>query len=512
MINLSISDLTHIALDLTTSSSNQLRYQRLLALVKQLSGCDACALLEFKRDHFKPLATDGLAKDVIGRRFYIEQHPRLEAIARAGDVVRFPSDSQLPDPYEGLITDQPVELSVHSCIGLPLLIDNHLCGALTLDALDPHAFDQVNIEDLNNISRLASASLHNALLLDKLALLPINNEQSSAVNVAGSQEMIGQSTAMKHLKEKIEVVADSGVNVLITGETGVGKELVALAIHQQSNRADKPLVYLNCAALPESIAESELFGHLKGAFTGAISDRHGKFAMADHSSIFLDEIGELPLGIQAKLLRVLQHGEVQTLGADHCIKVDTRIIAATNKNLREEVAKGNFRADLYHRLSVFPIHVPALRERAEDISLLSGFFIEKCREKLKFRQLIITPSALQKLTHHTWPGNVRELEHCIYRSAILAKSQGANKHVVIDANKLHLEEELLCDTKTAMPIDTSFADSDSISLMAATEQFQRRFIKSALDKHLDNWSQTAKALGLDNGNLHRKAKKLGLKP
>lgn len=514
MINLTISDLTHIALDLTTSSSNKQRYQHLLELVTQLSGCDASALLEFKRDHFKPLALNGLAEDVLGRRFYLEQHPRLEAIARAGDVVRFPCDSKLPDPYEGLIEQQPKELHVHACIGLPLLIDNHLVGALTIDAVDPDAFNCLDDEELRNLSRIATASLHNALLLDKLAILPINHQSSTLKSDDESHEIVGQSKAITQLKNKLEIVADSPVNVLITGETGVGKELVALAVHRLSNRADKQLVYLNCAALPESIAESELFGHVKGAFTGAISDRKGKFELANHSSIFLDEIGELSLGIQAKLLRVLQQGEIQSVGGEHTFKVDCRIIAATNRDLREEVAQGRFRADLYHRLSVFPVHVPALRERAEDIKLLAGYFCEKSRERLKLRQLMISPSALKKLSRYLWPGNVRELEHTIYRAAMLAKAQSEGLHVAITDSEIHLENEAqqpMANPWIAADVNSVEAPFKPQPLIAATEEFQRRFIKSALRRNHENWSHTAQELGVDNGNLHRKAKKLGLK-
>lgn len=514
MIKLTINDLTHIALDLTTSSSNNQRYQRLLSMVRQLSGCDASALLEYKRDHFKPLALDGLAQDVLGRRFYLAQHPRLEAIARAGDVVRFPSDSPMPDPYEGLFDKQPQELKVHACIGLPLLVDNHLFGALTLDALDPSAFDEVNDDDLRNLSRLATASLHNALLLDKLAVVPMTNESNIIKNVADSQEMIGQSPPMVALKHKLEVVADSAVNVLITGETGVGKELVALAVHQLSARADKQLVYLNCAALPESIAESELFGHMKGAFTGAISNRKGKFELANNSSIFLDEIGELSLGIQAKLLRVLQYGEIQAVGGDHTFKVDTRIIAATNRNLREEVSQGRFRADLYHRISVFPVQVPALRERLEDIPLLAGFFGEKCRDKLKLRQLIITANALKKLSSYSWPGNVRELQHTIYRAAIIAKSQSTDAHVSIDSQQLHLEGELEIQQINGLELESVEGvdhKSTEQTLESATKDFQRAFIKKTLADNENNWAKTARVLAIDNGNLHRKAKLLGLK-
>ena len=211
---------------------------------------------------------------------------------------------------------------------------------------------------------------------------------------------------------------------------------------------------------------------------------------------------------------MLQHGEIQTVGGEHTFKVDTRVIAATNRNLREEVAQGRFRADLYHRLTVFPIHVPPLRERREDIALLAGFFGEKCRDKLKLRQLILTPCALQTLSRYPWPGNIRELEHCIYRSAILAKSQSANLYVTIDSSKLHLEDDNFAE-QSAIALQMENHATSTVNtaqtLIAATEQFQRAYIKQSLQRNNSNWTQTALELGLDNGNLHRKAKKLGLK-
>ncbi|MEY0399711.1 sigma 54-interacting transcriptional regulator, partial [Providencia rettgeri] len=224
------------------------------------------------------------------------------------------------------------------------------------------------------------------------------------------------SLRMQQLKKEIDIVAVSELNVLVSGETGTGKELVVKSIHEKSLRAEYPLIYLNCAALPESVAESELFGHVKGAFTGAISHRSGKFEMADNGTLFLDEIGELSLALQAKLLRVLQYGDIQRVGDDRSLRVNVRVLAATNRDLREEVLEGRFRADLFHRLSVFPLLVPPLKERGEDIILLAGYFCEQYRQRFGLSSVVLSSSLQRYLLNYSWPGNVRELEHAIHRA------------------------------------------------------------------------------------------------
>jgi len=228
------------------------------------------------------------------------------------------------------------------------------------------------------------------------------------------------------LKE-LRVVASADLPVLLLGETGVGKELFARELHILSQRSDKPLIYVNCAALPESLAESELFGHVKGAFSGATSDRSGRFEVAHGGTLFLDEVGELPLSIQAKLLRVLQNGEIQRLGSDKYRKVDVRLIAATNRNLRQQVSNETFRADLYHRLSVYPLPIPPLLERGDDVSILAGHFLELNRARLGLRALRLSPEAELAIQQYQWPGNVRELEHVISRAAIKLLSHGVEK-------------------------------------------------------------------------------------
>ena len=510
-MSLSMDNLARIALDLQWGISNQDRFQQLINSLRQLLLCDALALLRYEGQLFRPLAIDGLTPDVLGRRFRLGEHPRLEAIARAGDVVRFPADSQLPDPYDNLILPSREQLKVHACIGLPLFANQTLIGALTIDGYDPVQFDHFNDEELRLIGALASAALSNALLVERLeqqTVAPIGNPLA---NKPGADEIVGLSSGMLQLKKEIGVVAGSDLNVLIMGETGVGKELVAKAIHLASPRADHPLVYLNCAALPESVAESELFGHVKGAFTGAIHHRAGKFEMADQGTLFLDEIGELSLTLQAKLLRVLQYGDLQRIGDDRSLKVNVRILAATNRDLKGAVLAGQFRADLYHRLSVFPITVPALRERQEDIALLSGFFCERCRSQLGLGSLALSKAALALLQRYPWPGNVRELEHAIHRAAVLARAEQGLGEVLLKPAYFSLEASAQVDSQNPLTPAKAATAALAVGLRDATDEFQGQLIRQALESFGGNWSATARHLQIDSGNLHRLAKRLGVK-
>ncbi|TKB50340.1 nitric oxide reductase transcriptional regulator NorR [Ferrimonas sediminicola] len=512
-MGLAINDFASLALDLTSGVSAQDRFDRLLTTVRTLLDCDASALLVFRGDQFTPLAINGLATEVLGRRFVVAEHPRLEAIARAGDVVRFPADSDLPDPYDGLIPSHDDTLKVHACVGLPLVANQRLIGALTIDDFNPRQFDRFSDADLRTVSALAAASLNNALLMEKLEQL----SGQLGVSLPGadgpphqSGEIIGQSPAMLALKREIEVVAKTDLTALVLGQTGTGKELVAEAIHGASLRAGKPLIYLNCAALPESVAESELFGHVKGAFTGAISHRQGKFELADGGTLFLDEVGELSLGLQAKLLRVLQYGDLQRVGSDKAIKVDVRIIAATNRDLRQEVLDKRFRADLYHRLSVFPLQVPPLEQRGDDLLLLAGFFLERWRSKLGLSSLRLDEASRRLLMGAAWPGNVRELEHCLHRATVLARAESPTAEVVIHPR--HLDRGPTTDPQAGVPAPVSLPGADpGLGFRQATEQFQQRLIRQTLEANGGNWAASARDLGLDTGNLHRLAKRLGMK-
>ena len=246
----------------------------------------------------------------------------------------------------------------------------------------------------------------------------------------GFDNMVGQTQAMRQIFDSIRQVAKWDTTVLVRGESGTGKELIANAIHYNSPRVNGPFVKLNCAALPDSLLESELFGHEKGAFTGAVKQRKGRFEMADGGTLFLDEIGEISAPFQAKLLRILQEGEMERVGGTDTLKVDVRIVTATNRNLEDEVRKGNFREDLYYRLNVMPIQLPALRERLEDVPELAKFLVQKLSEK-QGRQIQISDGAIRMLLSHDWPGNVRELENCLERASIMSETGLIDRDVVL---------------------------------------------------------------------------------
>ena len=262
--------------------------------------------------------------------------------------------------------------------------------------------------------------------------------KSEAGKALNTQSPLGASRAMRQIMTKIELVAPTQSTVLIQGETGTGKELIAQTIHRLSDRSKQPMVTVNCAALPAALVESELFGRERGAFTGAVSKQVGRFELADRSTLFLDEVAEMPLETQAKLLRVLQEGKFERLGSPHSVKVDVRIIAATNKTLYEEVEKGNFRRDLFYRLSIFPIHVPPLRERTEDIPHLVWKFVNEFGQKMGKRINRVPQKDMEKLTGYTWPGNIRELKNVIEYGLIVSKGE------VLELSLQHFELQAEC--------------------------------------------------------------------
>jgi anaerobic nitric oxide reductase transcription regulator len=498
--------------DLSRQLPSSERYQRLLDRITQLFPCDAIALLKLEGEQLRPLAIKGLSQDTLGRRFQLDQQPRLSSILATNQPLRFPADSDLPDPYDGLVGDDRNKLAVHDCLGATLIVDGTPWGIITLDALDPHRFDQLDYKLLSHIISIAAATAKAAEMIQALEQRVETQQQlTMSVLQQNHTEMIGKSSAMRNLINDLDTVAPSMLSVLITGETGAGKEVVAHHIHRQSERCNKPLVYINCAALPESIAESELFGHRKGAFTGAIDNRAGKFEMADGGTLFLDELGELPLSIQAKLLRAIQSGEIQRVGSDTPINVDVRIITATNRNLKQEVKAGRFRADLYHRLSVFPVEVPPLRERASDIILLAGYILEQQQQYFGVERLRLAPNCLPTLKQHQWPGNVRELRHLLSRAALKACSGERNRKLVtIENSHLDLAINASADIATVPAANFTPVNADDINLKAVVDHFQVDLIQQKLAQHQNNMAATARALGLDRSNFYRLLKRLDI--
>jgi formate hydrogenlyase transcriptional activator len=309
----------------------------------------------------------------------------------------------------------------------------------------------------------------------------------------GFQGIIGESEVMKDIFDQISQAAPSGSNVIIYGETGTGKELIAQAVHHLSDSSGKAMIRINCAAIPANLIESELFGHEKGSFTGATEQRKGKFEQADNSTIFLDEIGELPLELQGRLLRVLQEKEIERIGGNKRIKVNARVIAATNRNLEQEVAKGNFRSDLFYRLNVFPIRLPALRERKEDIPALANYFLEKHKAKAGKKIKGISQKVMKKFGEHHWPGNIRELENLIERSILTAKDNIIKE---IDF------------PKTVSPQDSG--DSFEIKTLQQVEKEHILKIVERCHGKISGPLGAARLLGLPPTTLISKMQKLGI--
>lgn len=321
---------------------------------------------------------------------------------------------------------------VRSFVGVPIKGENRTIGTLTIERVGSQSSPSTLDEDVRYLTMIANlvgqtVALQSMVERDRERLMAERNrleqelEQRTATKHEGIAWIIGQSPAIREVTEKVQLVARCNLPVLLCGESGTGKELFARAIHEYSPRKEQPYIRLNCAALSETVLESELFGHDKGAFTGAIGMRKGRFEMADGGTLFLDEIGEISTSFQAKLLRVLQEGEFERVGGSRTIKVDVRLVTATNRNLEAAVISGDFRSDLYYRISVVPIFLPALRERREDVSLLAREFLKRFNKEHGV-SLSISPRAMEALSAYDFPGNVRELESCVRRTAALTKN------------------------------------------------------------------------------------------
>jgi two-component system, NtrC family, response regulator HydG len=379
--------------------------------------------------------------------------------------------------------------------GIPIIIMTAYASVNTaIDALKSGAYDYLtkplDIEELKIL--VAKALQFQKLEQENIYLREQLNNRFDFSNI------IGRSPAMKQLFETMALVAPSEAGVLIVGESGTGKELIANAIHQNSSRAQRPFIKVNCAALPETLLESELFGHEKGAFTGAMARKQGRFQLAHNGSILLDEIGEMSPPTQAKILRVLQEREFEPIGSPQTIKVDTRVIAATNKNLEEEIKEGRFREDLFYRINVVTIRVPPLRERREDIPLLADFFLKRFAEKNRRVIKGFTPRAMDLLMRHDWSGNVRELENVIERAVIMARGEMITP-MEFPENLKELDVELK---------EPSFDLSPGRSL----KEVEKEMILRTLAETDGNRTHAADILGISRRTLQLKLKEYGINP
>ncbi len=349
--------------------------------------------------------------------------------------------------------------------------------------------------------------LEKPLSLDKLIPLldharQIRAQQDERNKQSSVPEMIGSSPLISQIKRQINMVAPRNAWILITGENGTGKEVVARHIHEKSSRAAKPFVAVNCAAIPEELIESELFGHTKGAFTNAISQKKGKFELAHQGTLFLDEIGDMSLRTQAKILRILQEQAFERVGSTETLTVDVRVVAATNKDLKEQIKTGQFREDLYYRLNVVPFHLPPLRERGDDIFDLTQYFLTKMAHELGEKQKFLSPEAQKVMREYPWPGNIRELKNLLERVCIMSDAE------LIDAE--FLRDLLGSSEKTGDPLSQEFLAAST--LKQAKTDFERAYILGKLEENQWNITKTADAIGLERSNLHRKMKLYGIEP
>jgi len=481
---------------------------RALEQVVAFLGTDRCTLLEmlphgqgivathsFAKPGFRPAATPTHLAH--GLRWYDEH-------LRKGETLRF---DRLPDdlPIEARAERTYVAtLPMRSHIAVPVLVDGRwACALLTATARRTHAWTDEEVDCVRIVGQIVAGAVRRRTLEHELQAREDRIDRlERQLEIAGEarrdaddrdpcfEEIAGQSPALRKVLTQTSQVAPTRASVLLLGETGTGKELLARAIHARSDRRDQPLISVNCAALPHSLVESELFGHEKGAFTGAIHANPGRFELADGGTIFLDEVAEIPLEAQAKLLRVLQNGELQRLGATRSRRVDVRVVAATNRNLEQAMTEGRFRRDLYYRLAVFPIEVPSLRERREDIPLLVWDFVQRRQDALGRRIERIPDHAMQRLLRYPWPGNVRELGNVIERALILSSGP-----------------ELDLDSFLGVPRPDAL-DSERI---ADVERAHLLRVLTRCDWRINGSGNAADALGLNPSTLRSRLRKLAIR-
>jgi two-component system response regulator AtoC len=430
-----------------------------------------------------------------------------EAIERLADVDVVITDLRMPgaDGMEVLRTAS----KSHPHVPV-IMITAYGSVGQAVEAIKAGAFDYIEKPFEQDSIRVIVEKAIGQAVANKLAprqtLYPVVDTEAK-----GRYGLIGQSTEMHNIFAVIDKVADTPSTVLITGESGTGKELVAKALHENSSRKDNPFIKINCAAIPKTLMESELFGYEKGAFTGATSSKPGRFELADQGSLFLDEIGEIPVEMQVKLLRAIQESEFERVGGIKTIKVDVRLITATNRDLEHEIARGNFREDLYYRLNVVPLLIPPLRKRIGDIPLLVQHIIKKFNERLKKNITGIADDALASLETHNWPGNIRELENVLERTILFCKGDR------IERADLQLGTSAAEPPPAAVEVDD---DDDAVAeisgslkdvVRAETARVERELIMKALEETHNNVTQAARLLKISRKSLQMKMKEFGLR-
>ncbi|MCC6557409.1 MAG: sigma 54-interacting transcriptional regulator [Polyangiaceae bacterium] len=495
---------------------------QLLETAARSAGADAAAALAAGDDGaFSVVAVRGLGAEIVGSRL---DDPNLRTALRRPGALRYDA----PGPFGALVSSR---VPRPAAMVVPALSGGRSTGMLVLFAASPVTFDRLTGEDASVLGALLAAvlvRLHRSSLPERSAsaVEPVLGSSGAAQAGAAGPAILGESASMQRLDREIRLLARMPTTVLVLGETGSGKELVARALHQRSPRAQRPFIVVNCGALPVHLVEAELFGHTKGAFTGAAGARAGKIDAADEGTLFLDEVGELPPVAQAQLLRVLQEGEVQRVGDDRVHRVDVRVIAATHRDLRREVSEGRFREDLLHRLWVYPLLVPPLRERGGDAALLAIQFAARSAEQIGIPPPELDALAKAAITAHAWPGNVRELKHAVerailHRLAAASSSGGAfgargevrplGPRVTLSVQDFELRAERGAAAGAGEPPPSPrAADAPVETLDAALERVRREAFERAFRESEGNAAEAARRLGLSRSFAYKEAVRLGL--
>jgi formate hydrogenlyase transcriptional activator len=479
------NDRLQLLLDVTNQVVSNLQLRELVRAISQdvrrVMQCElaSLALPEKDNEHLRLYAVDFPE----GKGYLQEKMVYAIEGAPSGMAFRTMKPVTLQSPFDGWLQYPMVQMAVRegmkSFCALPLISRNHAIGTLNLGRLRDHAFSEDDVSFLSQVASQIALAVENALAYHEIRELKeqlskeklyLEDEIRTEMNPA---QIIGSSASLRKVLKQVETVAPTDSTVLIYGETGTGKELIARAIHELSSRRGKAFVKLNCAAIPTGLLESELFGHEKGAFTGAIAQRIGRFEVANGGTIFLDEIGEIPLELQTKLLRVLQEREFERLGSSHTLRTDARLIAATNRDLEAMVSEQRFRSDLFFRLNVFPVQVPPLRKRREDIPLLVRHFAQQFSKRMNKVIETIPSSAMDALSNYHWPGNIRELQNVIERAVIVS----TDPTLRIDAADLKSpeigrpgEEAVAANAKTGGALHDILAETERQQILKALTQ------------------------------------------
>ena len=434
---------------------------------------------------------ESLKKVLTGKYYYVD------TLLTSTDVLKNLANTS----YDALLLDvnmpglsgiEILKEAIYRFPHLPVII---ISGQSTIKI----AVEAMKLGAYDFIEKPVDAARLNAIIKNAIANKELRETASRWIGeVAEKYRMVGDSPQLNKVFHEVEIIAPASTKVLLTGESGTGKELVAWALHYRSDRKEKPFLKINCAAIPHDLLESELFGYMKGAFTGASQSKLGKFSAAEGGTLLLDEIGEMDISLQAKLLRVLEENEIEVIGDPIPQKIDVRIISATNQNLMKKVEDGKFRNDLFHRLNVCRIHIPPLRERKEDIIPIAYYFIEKFNNEYNKQIKSLTTRAVTMLTNHKWEGNIRELRNVVENIVLFSRKDRIDlEDIIASLNKLNYNDEI---------------KPDGLKMLhEAKEEFEKEYLQKALSEFNGKINETAEALGIDRTNLFKKLQKHGIK-